>query len=81
LILLIDNGGPCHGDKYWKQLLVDDRIVEDVWNLRREVVRPAKCIDNPLMVADRPWEDKGVSGCYVMFDAQDNLFKMWYNVW
>lgn len=63
-----------------KHLLVDDRCVEDIWNLRREVVRPAKCIDNPLMVADRPWEDKGVGGCYVLFDEQENLFKMCYNV-
>jgi hypothetical protein len=38
-----------------KQLLVDDRIVEDIWNVRRQVIRPAKCVDNPLMVADRPW--------------------------
>ena len=45
-----------------KYLLVDDRIVEDIWNVRREVVRPAKHVDNPLMVADRPWEDKGVGG-------------------
>jgi hypothetical protein len=63
-----------------KHLLVDDLIVEDVWNVRRQVVRPAKCIDNPLIVADRPWEDKGVGGCYVLFDEQENLFKMWYNV-
>jgi hypothetical protein len=63
-----------------KQLLVDDRIVEDIWNVRRQVIRPAKCIDNPLMVADRPWEDQGVAGCYVLFDAEENLFKMWYNV-
>ncbi len=63
-----------------KQLLVDDRIVEDVWNLRRQVERPAKRIDNPLMVADRPWEGKGVGGCNVMFDEEEQLFKMWYSV-
>ncbi len=28
-----------------KQLLVDDRIVEDTWNVRREIVRPAKHLD------------------------------------
>tara|TARA_Y100000758_G_scaffold220673_1_gene159094 strand:- start:1348 stop:2763 length:1416 start_codon:yes stop_codon:yes gene_type:complete len=63
-----------------KQLLVDDRIIEDIWNVRRETVRPAKFIDNPLMVADRPWEDKGVASCYVLFDEQENIFKIWYNV-
>ena len=63
-----------------KHLLVDERIVEDVWNLRREVMRPAKCMANPLVVGDRPWEDKSVGGSYVMFDAEEKLFKMWYNV-
>ena len=63
-----------------KQLLVDDRMVEDIWNLRREVTRPAKCLDNPLIVADRPWENKGVGGGFTIFDDEENLFKMWYNV-
>ena len=63
-----------------KHLLVDECIVEDVWNLRREVMRPAKCMANPLVVGDRPWDDKSVGGSYVMFDAEEKLFKMWYNV-
>ena len=63
-----------------KQLLVDYRIIEDIWNVRRETVRTSKFIDNPLMVADRPWEDKGVASCYVLFDEQENIFKIWYNV-
>ena len=54
-----------------KQLLVDDRMVEDIWNLRREVARPAKCLDNPLIVADRPWEDKGVGGGFTIFDDEE----------
>ena len=63
-----------------KYLLVDNYIVEDAWNLQRQVVRPAKHIDNPLVAPDRPWEGRGMGGCYVLFDAEENLFKMWYNV-
>ena len=66
--------------KAGKYLLVDNYIVEDAWNLQRTVVRPAKHIDNPLVAPDRPWEGRGMGGCYVLFDAEENLFKMWYNV-
>ena len=63
-----------------KQLLVDDRIVEDTWNLKRAVMRPAKDFRNPLIVADRPWEGDGVQCNSMIFDEQENLFKLWYNV-
>lgn len=63
-----------------KYLLVDDGIVEDIWNVRRQLVRPTKCIDNPLIIADRPWEAGGVTGAYVLFDTEEQIFKMWYNV-
>ena len=63
-----------------RHLLIDNYMVEDAWNLHRAVVRPAKRIENPLVVPDRPWESNGVSAVYVLFDEQENLFKMWYNV-
>jgi len=66
------------------RLLVDDYIVEDIWNLRREVVRPAKCIDNPLMVADHPWEGKGVGAGQVMWDEDDQISRcgtMFFDMW
>ena len=56
-----------------KYLLVDDGIVEDIWNVRRQLVRPTKCIDNPLIIADRPWEAGGVTGAYVLFDTEEQI--------
>ena len=70
-----------------KQLLVDDFVVEDTWNLKRVVIRPAKHHANPLLVADQPWEhsrqpgqsNKGLHGNSVMYDREEGLFKLWYN--
>lgn len=63
-----------------KHLLVDNFIVEDAWNLQRQTLRPAKHIDNPLLVPDQPWERTAMGGCYVLFDEQENIFRMWYHV-
>jgi hypothetical protein len=63
-----------------KYLFVDNFIVEDAWNLKRQTMRPAKHIDNPLLVPDQPWEQTAMGGCYVLFDEQENIFKMWYHV-
>lgn len=70
-----------------KQLLVDDYVVEDTWNLERRIIRPAKHHANPVLVADRPWEhsnrpgqrNKGLHGNSVLYDADEGLFKLWYN--
>ena len=70
-----------------KQLLVDDYVVEDTWNLKRVVTRPAKHHANPVLVADQPWEhsnqpgqtNKGLHGNSVMYDRDEGLFKLWYN--
>ncbi len=70
-----------------KQLLLDEFIVEDTWNLRRAVVQPAKYPANPLMVCDRPWEEFNIPELRgggpiitsaVLCDEAEGLFKMWY---
>jgi hypothetical protein len=40
----------------------------------------AKHAANPVMVADRPWEEPGVYWPCVLRSRQDNLFRMWYYV-
>jgi hypothetical protein len=35
---------------------------------------------NPVMVADRPWEGKGVYWPSVLYSQKDKLFRMWYMV-
>ncbi len=72
-----------------KQLLVDNYVVEDTWNLKRVVTRPVKHHKNPVLLADQPWEDysrpghrsnnKSLHATAVLYDQDEGLFKLWYN--
>ncbi|MFH1744140.1 MAG: hypothetical protein ABIH23_34490 [bacterium] len=60
----------------------DRRVVEDRWNLERFVVQPKRHPQNPLVTRDQPWEGTGPHmGGSVLYDPEDNLFRMWYSVW
>ena len=61
---------------------VDDRIIEDRWQIERFVVPLEKHAQNPLITKDYTWEGTGpyMQGSAV-YDKQDNLYKMWYLVW
>jgi len=61
--------------------IVDDRIIEDRWMIERFVVPLEKYTGNPVVVKDFPWEGTGPLGGAVLFDPQDQLYKMWYLVW
>jgi hypothetical protein len=61
------------------QALFDDYLVEDTFNLRRVLNAPRKHPQNPILVPDQPWE-WAQGHCNVLFDPQDELFKMWYTV-
>ena len=62
--------------------VIDDRIIEDRWMIERFVVPFEKHSDNPVIEKDLSWEGTGtLLGGTVIFDTQDNLFKMWYTVW
>ncbi len=65
------------GDR--KQLLLDDDfIVETATHVRRVMHQPEKHPDNPLVLAEEPWElgHFGINGGSVMIE--DGLFRMWY---
>ena len=62
--------------------VIDDRIIEDRWMIERFVVPFQKYFHNPVIKKNLPWEGTGtLLGGTVLFDTQDNLFKMWYTVW
>jgi len=62
--------------------VIDDRIIEDRWMIERFVVPLEKYSDNPVVKKDLPWEGTGtLLGGTVLFDAEDDLFKMWYTIW
>jgi hypothetical protein len=61
-----------------KQLFVDDHVVADVRDLKLTVHPWQKHSGNPLLRADRAWEQCALVYGSVMFDDDDHCFKMWY---
>ena len=64
------------------QLFLDDHVVDSAVDVRRQLHRPTRYEGNPILRADMPWEQGG-NGVYlyggtVMFDEEDDVFKMWY---
>jgi len=73
-----------------KQVFLDDRVIHEASKLSKWVSRPEKFARNPIMVADRPWEQgtriRGqhpahgvqITGQNVIYDEEERIFKMWY---
>ena len=73
------------GDR--KQHFLDDLLIDEASRISRYMFRPDKYAGNPIMVADRPWEegryegktgDVELVGQTVLYDEEDGIFKMWY---
>ena len=62
-----------------EQLLIDDYIVEDVWDVRRRVCQPLRHPMNPVLSADQPWEDN-IYPWRVIYDERDGIYRMYYQV-
>ena len=70
-----------------KQHFLDDLLIDEANRISRYMFRPNKYAGNPIIVADRPWEegrgrgktgDVQLVGQTVLYDEEENLFKMWY---
>ena len=63
-------------------LFIDDTHLESLDRVRHGVVAATKVSPEPLIVRDRPWEDEWHLGSYVnvIYDEEEDLFKMWYGV-
>ena len=63
-------------------LFIDDTYIEDLDHVVRGVVAAKKVSQGPLLEKDQAWEDEWQFGSYinVMYDIEDNIFKMWYSV-
>src|SRR5262249_22680367 len=61
------------------QLFIDKVLVRSTENIAFTLHPARKHPRNPLVIADRPWEDWRVSlfGS-VLYDEEERLFKMWY---
>ena len=70
-----------------KQHFLDDLLIDEANRISRYMFRPDKYAGNPIIVADRPWEDgrtRGktgnvkIEGQTVLYDEEEDIFKMWY---
>lgn len=62
--------------------LCDERVVEDRWLVERFVVPLEKYDKNPVLVGEYDWEGTGpLLGGSVLYDVEDELYRMWYGVW
>lgn len=64
-----------------KQLLVDNYMVEDAWNLRRTVHQPEKYSGNPVLIKEYDWEPSCPLPGTVMYDENTKEFTLYYNLY
>ena len=69
-------------DKGTAYLFIDDAHIESLEGATKGVVPAQKVSDPPLIEKDEPWEEEWSIGSYinVIYDDEENLFKMWYGV-
>ncbi len=69
-----------------KQLFLDDRLIADAQNISAVMTRPKQYAENPVIRADRPWEQGTYGGFtginlpprFALYDEEEKLFKIWY---
>ena len=59
------------------QLFLDPSSYADRWDVYRRINEPEKEYNNPIVKADQPWEHS-IGLPVVLFDEQDQIFRMWY---
>ena len=72
---LINTAGPVSDN--W-QLFVDDYWIADSSNVKMILHQPQKYPANPLIRGDVPWEEAPYCFGSVIFDEEENIFKIWY---
>ena len=62
-----------------KHLVLDPRLFAETRDVRLVLGRVEKAPQNPLLAADRPWENS-LNNLYpnVVFDPQRRCFRLWY---
>ena len=58
-------------------LFLDDALIEDRWALTRTVNPPYRYAGNPIIIADRPWEERPYRP-QVFYDAEIGRYRMYY---
>ncbi|MFN0197508.1 MAG: hypothetical protein ACKVT0_12255, partial [Planctomycetaceae bacterium] len=63
------------------QLFIDDDLIGDMQGLRKQLNQPVKYENNPVLKRDKPWENSGPGYATIIYDAEEKLFKVWYENW
>ena len=63
-----------------RQLFLDDWLIDRMENVARWVHRASKEPSNPILKPERPWEGKRILYSNVIYDDNEEHFKLWYNV-
>ena len=63
-------------------LFIDNTLIENLDSVVQGVVPAKKASQQPLIEKDRAWEEEWLIGGYVnvLYDDDENIFKMWYGV-
>ena len=64
-----------------KQLFIDDHVIDDMQGVRKQLNQPVKYEHNPVLKRDKPWEMSGPGYGTIIYDAEEKLFKAWYENW
>ena len=62
-----------------KQLFFDDYLVESLANAKPGMNQALKADDNPVLRPERHWEGNHMRPLKVVFDPEDQVFRMWYS--
>ena len=62
-----------------KQLFLDDYLVESIKDAALVMNPAVKYRDNPVIGRDRPWEGNALHYGTVLYDEEEQLFRMWYH--
>lgn len=61
-----------------KQLFIDDRFIADCKGLTLRMNLPIQHHE-PVLVADKPWEELGIGAYNTVFREEDGRWRMWYD--
>jgi hypothetical protein len=63
-----------------RQLFLDTMLIDRMERVARWVHTPTKHEENPILVAERPWEGSRILYCNVERETEGEAYKLWYNV-
>lgn len=64
-----------------RQLFLDDHLIDSMTRVARYVHQPDRHPENPILVAEHPWEGQRLLYSDVVFDPDETIYKLWYSVY